>query len=170
VSSFCGRGGEGPGTTIHYRIKANNGDPGGPVYGRDRTYTFPGTPSAAAITAALTRALSPSGPAAKIGALLAEGSYPATVTASGAGTAQIAWYYVPPGAHIASAKPVVVAKGVKKVTKAGAATVKVKLTATGRRMLKRVKAGHTLKLTAKGSIARTSGKKTTRTKKITLKR
>lgn len=68
------------------------------------------------------------------------------------------------------AKPILVASGTKTFTKRGKATIKVKLTKTGRPLLKKVKKGHKLKLTAKGSFTPKGGKKITRLKAISLKR
>jgi hypothetical protein len=120
---------------------------------------------------AVAAALTPGGPAAKIGAIIKTGAYPAAIKAPSAGTAGIAWYQVPAGAHIASAKkPVLVASGTKTLSKAGKVTIKVKLTAKGKAMLKKVKKGHKLKLTGKGSFTPTGGKKTTKLKSFTLKR
>jgi hypothetical protein len=160
------------GTTVHYRYVADNGGPGGPVYGADRTFTVPGAPqpSAKQVVAALATALNPTGAAAKVGAILKAGAYPAALKAPSAGTAGIAWYQVPAGAHVARAKPVLVASGTKTLTKAGKVTLKVKLTPKGKALLKKVKRGHQLKLTGKGSFTPKGGKKTTKQKSFSLKR
>jgi hypothetical protein len=128
-------------------------------------------PSAAAVNKALAAVLTPRGPAAKIGAILKAGGYPAAFTAPGAGTAQIAWYGGTPGARVARVqKAPLVAKGAKTFTKAGKATIKIKLTAKGKALLKKVKKGHKLALTARGSFTPKGGKKTSKQKSFTLKR
>jgi hypothetical protein len=119
---------------------------------------------------ALAAALTPSGPAASIAALLKAGSYPAAFEAPGAGTAQIAWYQGSPSARLASAqKSLLVAKGAKTFTKAGKATIKIKLTPKGKALLAKVKKGQKLALTAKASFAPKGGKKTSKQKSFTLK-
>jgi hypothetical protein len=120
-------------------------------------------------TAALSASLGVSGAAAKITSILKAGAYPAQIDAPSAGTAAIAWYYVPPGAHVAKARPVLIASGSKTATKKGKATVKVKLTKTGRTMLKNIKRGHRLGLTVKGSFTPKGGKKVTKKKAISLR-
>ena len=65
----------------------------------------------AQIKAALARLLTPHGKTAKIAALLTKGSYLLSFKALTAGRAVIAWYFVPKGAHVARAKPVLVATG-----------------------------------------------------------
>jgi hypothetical protein len=83
----------------------------------------------------------------------------------------IAWSQAPTGARISSAqKPLLVATGAKTITKAGRATIKVKLTSKGSALLGTVKKGHKLALTAKGSFTPKGGKKTSKQKSITLKR
>ncbi len=145
-----------PGATVHYRVLASNGT-AAIVKGPDRTFTVPdgpskpGGPSKTTILSAVSKALTPTGKAAKIAAILKAKAYPAKFTAPSAGTATIAWYQVPKGAHVAKAKkPVLVAKGTKKTSKKGKTTLKVKLTKKGKTLLKKVKKHHKLKLTAKG--------------------
>lgn len=119
----------------------------------------------------LFAALKPSGAAARIRAILKAGSYAAKFNSPGAGTAQITWFLVPKGAKIAAAKPVVVAKGSKKATKAGKLKVKVRLSKKGRALLKRSKKrSKSVKLVARGSFKPTGGKKISKKRKITLKR
>jgi hypothetical protein len=116
---------------------------------------------------AVSSALTVSGAASSIAAILHAGGYPATFTAPEAGSAQITWYDLPSGAHLARAKrPVLVARGSKRFTGAGQATLKIALTAQGRSLLKKAKR---IKLTALGRFAPKSGKPTTTRKVITLK-
>ncbi len=185
VSAFALRG-----QTVHYRIVADAGEPGGPVYGPDCTITVPSditlkrsqqflpipadcgsAPSAKQITAALAKSLGVSGKAAKIGAILKAKAYPAKFTAPSAGTATISWYQVPKGAHVAKAKkPVLIAKGTKKTAKKGKTVVKVKLTKKGKALLKKVKKHNKLKLTAKGTFKPKGGKTVAKKKTFSLKR
>ncbi len=132
-------------------------------------------PTRPSLAAVLAKALVPTGKAAKIGAILKAGGYRVKFSAPRAGTAKIAWYYVPRGAHVArkkrKPKPVLVAYGTKKFAKKGKATLKVKLSKKGKAMLKKVKKHHKLKLTAKGTFRAKGSKKTTAKKKaISLKR
>jgi hypothetical protein len=132
------------------------------------TFTSDSSPPSA--DQALAAVLTPSGPAASIAALLKAGSYPAAFEAPGAGTAQIAWYQGSPSARLARAqKSLLVAKGAKTFTKAGKATIKIKLTPKGKALLAKVKKGQKLALTAKGSFTPKGGKKTSKQKSFTLK-
>jgi hypothetical protein len=111
-------------------------------------------------------ALSVSGKAAQITSILKSGGYPASVSAPTAGAMTIVWYYLPAGAHLARApKPVVIARGSKSFSAAGKGTIKLRLTAQGRKLLKKSKR---IKLTAVGTFAPKHGKKTSKSKTITL--
>jgi hypothetical protein len=84
----------------------------------------------------------------------------------------VAWYLVPKGAHVARTaqpKPVLIALGSKKATRAGRTTLRVKLTKRGRTLLRTVRRGHRLTLTAKGSFTPTRARKVTTTRAITLR-
>ncbi len=87
-----------------------------------------------------------------ITALLKSGVVSISFTVLQAGTAVIDWYEIPSGAHLAKKtkpKPVLVASGQQSFSTAGTATIKIKLTATGKRRLKHAKR---LKLTAEGTF------------------
>jgi hypothetical protein len=119
-------------------------------------------------SAAVAKALSLSGPASSISAILKGGGYPAKFTAPKAGTAQLSLYYVPAGAQLARVKkPVLIARGTKRFSKPGKATIKLALTAQGRALLKKAK---TIKLTALGSFTPKGGTAATARKVITLRR
>ena len=123
--------------------------------------TPPATPAAA-----VNQSLAVSGPSASISAILAAGGFPASVGAPSAGTMKVVWYYLPPGARLARvSKPVVVAQGSKSFATAGSATLKLRLTSAGRKLLKHSKR---VKLTAVGSFAPKHGKTATKRKSITL--
>ena len=139
-----------------------------PSSGASRTIGTVSGGSGGSGAAILGSALVPSGAAAKIGAILKAGGYPASVKAPGPGKAKVVWYYVPKGAHVAAKrKPVVVASGSKKVKKAGKAKLKIKLSSKGKALLKNAKK---LKLTAKGSFKPEGAKAGSATNKFELKR
>ncbi len=101
----------------------------------------PGTepwPSAAELKAMLLRQLKPAGKAAKIKRLLKAGGYVGSFDAPSAGTAQLDWYQLPPGAHLSARrpKPVLIAAGRVTLHSAGSARLKLALTAAGKRLLK----------------------------------
>ena len=127
----------------------------------------PAGPTSAQVRAALLKVLVPSGNGARIAQLLKHRSYSCSFTAPSAGRLMIAWYLVPKGAHITKAKkPVLVASSSVVLHKTGRATIKIVLTADGRKLLKGVK--H-LKLTAKGTFMPTGQAATSTTKTFTLK-
>jgi hypothetical protein len=126
--------------------------------------------SAAQIAALLAGQLAPSGRAAKIAALVRRGGWTESFRALEAGIAVIDWYELPKGAKLAKktkVKPVLVAAGRLTFSAAGTATLNVKLTSTGKRLLKSAK--H-LKLTARGTFTPTGTAPVTATKTFVLKR
>ena len=125
--------------------------------------------SAAQIAALLKQQLTPTGKAAKIAALLKTGGLTVKLRALEPGTAVINWYQLPPGAKRSNAKarPVLAASGQVTFSAAGTMKLKIKLTATGRRLLKRSKR---LKLTAKGTFTPLGQPVVTATKTFVLKR
>ena len=150
-----------PTTIYHYRVVATG--EGGTGYGADETFTTlveegfgpakQGTTTSSssssdqpkAGTAAFFAAqLTPTGKAARIGALLKNGLFKQQFKAPEAGTAVVKWYYLAPGAKFAGAKlakkkapsPVLVASGSVTFHTAGTAAVKLRLTPAGRRLLR----------------------------------
>lgn len=121
-------------------------------------------PTASQIQALLLSEIIPTGKAARIGALLKSGGYALSFKALSAGSARVDWLLVPVGP---GAKPVLVARGHSAFLTAGTKTLKVKLTAAGKRLLKH--AQH-LKLTAKGAFTPTGKAAVTAKKRFTLKR
>jgi hypothetical protein len=114
--------------------------------------------SAAQIASSLGGQLVPRGKAAKIGALLRHGGLTMPFQALEAGRLAVQWYYVPVGAKLARAsrvKPVLVASGRLTFSGAGMGTVRVKLTAAGRRVLRHVKR---VRFTVKGTFAPSGGR------------
>lgn len=117
---------------------------------------------------ALRGSLAPKGAAAKIGAILKKGFSPARFKAPSAGGAGVTWTLPASGAR--AAKKVVVAKGTKKVSRAGKTTIKVKLTKRGKALLKQAKrARKGLKLKATGSFKPRGGSKVSTSRTIKLK-
>ena len=125
--------------------------------------------TSAQIKASLASEITPHGKAAKIGALLNKHAYALSFTALSAGTVAIDWYYLPKGAHLASAKPkpVLIAAGKAKFSQAGTVKIKIKLTAHGRRLLKHSKR---LTLTARGTFTPTAEHAVVATRKFKLRR
>jgi hypothetical protein len=95
-------------------------------------------PSAAQIRALLRTQITPRGKAGRIGALLKRG-YALPFRALTAGSAQVGWYR----------HRTLIASGRRSFAAAGSATMKIKLTAAGRRQLKHARR---LALTAKGTF------------------
>jgi Carboxypeptidase regulatory-like domain len=125
--------------------------------------------SSAQIAALLGQELTPAGKAAKIATLLKNGAFTVTFKALEAGRAVIDWYQVPLGAKLAKktkAKPILVASGQMTFSAAGTAKIKIKLTATGKRLLKNTKS---LKLTGKATFTPTGKAPVAVTKAFVLK-
>jgi hypothetical protein len=105
--------------------------------------------SSARLATLFARALKPSGPGARIEALLKRGAFAASLRAFGPGKAVIDWYRLSHGAAHASRQtpPVLVATGRIGFRRAGTARIEVKLTHAGVRLLRR---SQRLGLSAKG--------------------
>jgi hypothetical protein len=104
-------------------------------------------PATDAIADLLSADLVPSGPSARIKSILKNGGFVYEFDTPWLGELKVTWTYRPPTARAArKAKPFVVAKGVAKTTPATKSKqVKVRLTAKGKKLLKRSKK---LRLTA----------------------
>jgi hypothetical protein len=124
----------------------------------------------AALKSALRSALSASGKAPKVGALLKHGGLTLAFSSSEPGTLVIEWWQVPPGAHLAKKgklKPVLVAQGEAIFARPGAGKVKIGLTRAGRRLL----AGASrLKLTSRARFTPTGQSAIGASSALTLKR
>jgi hypothetical protein len=175
-----------PTTVYHYRVVATG--EGGTGYGADETFTTlveegfgPAEQSAttssssssdqpkAGVAAFFAHQLAPTGKSASIPTLLKSGMYRLKLAAPEAGTAVVKWYYLPPGAKLAGAKPagakyakkaaptaVLVASGSVTFHAAGTASVKLRLTGAGRRLLrhsKRIRLTATCAFTPVGGAA-----------------
>jgi large repetitive protein len=143
-----------PNTTYHERVVAVG--EGGVGVGVDRTFTtlpeevrhisIPTGPlpvhSTGNVLGTLAENLPPSGPEARIGALLRHGGYRERFKAPEAGTLTIEWYQVRHGQKIGGTgkhAPTLVATG-RVVTKAaGTVTLSIRLTAAGRKLLRNTK-------------------------------
>jgi hypothetical protein len=123
--------------------------------------------SAAQLESLLEKLLSPTGKNATIGALLKHGRYTLSFDSLSAGQLTISWYLVPKGAHLARAKPTLVARGHTSLTAPGAAKLSIQLTAAGRALLEHARQ---LKLTAKGSMAPVGRATISATRSFVLKR
>jgi hypothetical protein len=124
-------------------------------------------PSAAELKSLLNTLLAPTGKHAKIGAMLEHGGYTLSLSALSAGQLTISWYLVPKGAHLARAKPTLLARGHVTLSRAGAAKVTIELTGKGRAVLKHA---HQLKLTARGTMTAVGGSTVSATRSFVLKR
>jgi hypothetical protein len=168
-----------PATTYHYRVLATG--EGGTGSGTDRTFTTeaeagqehaaaPPPPAKGGVAGLLTQRLVPSGSSAKIGAILRNGGYKQRISASGAGTAVITWYYLRPGAKLGgkgARAPMLVAAGSVTFHGAGAATVNIRLTSTGRRLVRR---SRRIRLTMTVRFQPSSGAATTTSSSFQLRR
>jgi hypothetical protein len=122
---------------------------------------------AARVNSALIAALVPHGSAAKLGAITKAGGYVVAFAAPTSGSVTIAWYEVPKGAHVSSAKPVLVATGTAKVGAAGNVKVPVRLTAKGKQLLRHARSQ---KLTAKATFTPTGKTESTAIGTFALRR
>jgi hypothetical protein len=93
--------------------------------------------TSAQLAAVLLGHLAPTGKAAAISALLRHGGLSVPVKVPEAGRLTIDWYELPAGAKLAKAKPVLVATVELSETGAATVVVKIRLTAAGKRLLKR---------------------------------
>jgi PKD repeat protein len=117
-------------------------------------------PSAAQVKAALSKLLKPSGKSAKLKAILKAGGYSFSFTAPSAGKLVIDWFATVRG------KQVLVAAASVVFNAAGKATVKLKLTSQGRKLLH---VGKAVKIATTARFTPTGGTRTTSTKISTLK-
>ena len=128
--------------------------------------------TSAQLKALLLNGLVPTGKAGKIAALLKAGGYTLTFSAPEAGTVQVNWYYLPPGAHVARAhakraKPVLVASGRISFSGSGSGKLKIRLTKSGKRLLKHARR---LKLTGRGSFTPSGASAVVAKKTFSVKR
>jgi hypothetical protein len=125
------------------------------------------TISSAQITSALAQGLGQS-TKATIAKLLKQGGLQLSFKALEPGSLVVDWYQLPSGAKLAKtkAKPVLVATGQARSTADGMATVHLKLTAAGKKLLKRAS---NLKVAAKATFTLTGQAAIVTTKTFSLK-
>jgi hypothetical protein len=138
-----------------------SGSSGGGVLGSHETL-----PTAAQLQAALLSALSPSGKLGRIASVRQHRGYQVTFNALGGGEVVISWYELPKGAHLASAKPVLVASARATFTTKGEVKLTLKLTARGKSLLRHARQ---VKLTGRGVFTPAGGSPITVTKPFTLR-
>ena len=124
--------------------------------------TSPASPSPSAVTAALAAVLSAKGALPTISTMLKAGGYSLSFNAPGAGVLKVQWTTRAHGGH--QAKPVVIASGSQTFGAAGRGTVKLRLTTTGRELLKKNQA---LRVTDQATFTPSSG--AAQTKQTTLR-
>ncbi len=136
----------------------------------------PATPTRAFLSTTLTEAqirqslrqqLGMKGRAARIASLRKRRHYAYAFTALTPGTLAIGWYYVPRGAHLARAAPVLFAAGHTTFATAGTKTIQLTLTGVGRKLLRRRKR---IALIAKGSFTPSGRRTITATKGFNVAR
>ncbi len=149
------------GHTIRFNEEASNeGGPGEsesePTAVVAAKHSEPPPPSEAEIKHDLLAALGNHEVAERLRNVKKHGGASVTVKAPAAGRITILWYYLPKGAHLTSARPVLVASGHLVATRAGTFKLTVKLTAKGK---SRLRHAHSAKLTGEATFA-ASGIKT----------
>jgi len=123
-------------------------------------------PTTAQIQAALLSALPPSGKTGRIASVVKHRGYQVTFDAPGSGEVAISWYELSRGAHLAGAKPILVASGRATATAKGKIKLTLKLTAHGKSLLAH---SRRLKLTGKGVFTPTGGSPVTAIKAFALR-
>jgi DNA-binding beta-propeller fold protein YncE len=127
----------------------------------------------AELKASLLAQLAPSGKSAKLSKVKKSKGYALSFKALVAGSLQLNWFFLPPGAHVSATgrhkpkpKPVLFASGQAVFPSAVAKTVSIKLTTKALKLL-----GHrsTIKLTAKGTFTPKGGTAVSATKAFQLK-
>jgi DNA-binding beta-propeller fold protein YncE len=127
----------------------------------------------AELKASLLAQLAPSGKNAKLSKVKKSKGYAQSFKALVAGSLQLDWFYLPPGAHVSGAgkhkpkpKPVLFASGQTVFPSAVTKTVSIKLTA---KALKLLKHSGTIKLTVKGTFTPKGATAVSATKTFQLK-
>jgi Invasin, domain 3/FG-GAP repeat len=168
-SGGSGSGGSGSGGSGG----SGSGGSGSGGSGSGGSGTPPRPPTPGQLKSSLSQDLAPSGKDGTLKAILKADGYLFTYKALEGGKLVINWYRVPAGAHVTAAKkkapkPVLVGDSTARFSKAGKISTRLKLTASGKSLLKR---SRKLTLTSKVSFVPTSGKRTTtsRTRSFTLK-
>ncbi|MEY2516066.1 MAG: hypothetical protein QOJ89_3424, partial [bacterium] len=121
----------------------------------------------AQIRESMRRQMTPKATAAKIGVLLKKGGAVLSLKSLDAGRLVIRWSTAPTTVRGKKAKAILVAQGRRTFEHSGTRTVYVRLTAAGRRVLRRAKR---VRLTAKGSFTRANAKPIVGTKGFVVTR
>jgi hypothetical protein len=129
----------------------------------------PATISNTLVIAGLAQQLAPNGKGATIKSLLSKGGLTMSFTALEPGTLVVDWYELPHGAKLATAKAkaILVAAGTLSFGAAGTASLRLKVTAAGKKLLRH--ASH-IKLTGRVTFTPTGKTQISTTQTFTLKR
>ena len=160
-STFAGWSGDGCSGTGTCKVTLTGAESVSATFTASPPSGRAGPPSPAEVKAALSKVLKPSGKAAKRKAILKAGGYSFSFTAPSAGKLVIRWYATVNGKHV------LVASASVGFHAAGNATVKLKLTSKGRKLLKTSKR---VKITTQAKFTPTGDTTTSQTKTTTLKR
>jgi hypothetical protein len=151
----------------------SGGGSGGTVGSTGGGTPAPAQPSAAAVRSALQKVLRLGGKLASVAELLKHGGFTTSFAAPSAGHLTITWTATPPAAAGSTAaaaakhkpKPLLVASASVTLTKAGKVTVKIRLTAKGKALLKH---NHHLKVSALAAFTPAGGHPTSARKTLML--
>ena len=146
-----------PGSTAHGRVPCD-------LYPAFSEPACPSGPSAAQIRARVAKQLTPTGGAARIGAVLAHGGYLLSFKPPLGGTLIITWYTASSGNSV---KPRLLARGHANFLDGQTGRFKIVLTSTGRNVLARAT---NLKVTAKATFTPIEGAAVTTSRTFTLTR
>jgi hypothetical protein len=115
----------------------------------------------------LARLLVPRGHGASSREILKHGGYAFAVAIPPGASLTVDWYLVPPGAHLSTRRPVLVAAGSATARSARVTKITIRLTSAGRRLLKRNKRA---KLTARATLRDTQGTTVVKQRRLQLSR
>jgi hypothetical protein len=146
---------------------AGGADPGGPGASSGGVLgSHESAPSTSQIQTALLSVLVHPGKACRLAWVRRRHGCQVTFDAPAGGEVAISWYLLPKGAHLAAAKPILVASGRAAVMASGELKLTLRLTARGRSLLAR---GRQLKLTGRGTFTPVGGSTVTVVKSFALR-
>jgi hypothetical protein len=148
------------GAKIAVVVTASNSAGSAQAASRQVGPTIAAGPSSGQVKAALGGLLTPSGKAAKLRAIVKAGGYKFSFSAPSAGKLILRWV------RRRSGRQVLVASARVVFHKTGQASVRLRLTAKGRKLLK---GGKSVKIASDATFTPTGGSPTTRTKRVTLR-
>ncbi len=152
--STAGAGGDASGG-------AGSGGGATPIVGRSEA-----VPQLAQVRVALLAALVPGGRSARVASVRKHRGYQVAFDAPSRGAISIFWYEVPKGAHVAGAKPVLVASGRATASAKGEVLLTLALTARGTSLLAH---SHLLELTGRGVFTPAGGSPVTAIRTFALR-